>query len=238
MIVEACYSGSFIDLAPSLSQPERVVITSANNSGLAFAPRAGFGGAFFSDAFIDALARGFSLRGAFEEAQRVVGLSHRSQEPWLDDNGDGQANTAQDGSVASLRSFAYAGSLDDDGEWVPYIVQAFGPDSTVSNRQGTIRAEVRDDEEVAQVWATIYSPSYEPPTEQEELVVEDLPILELSFDSNDTFEGTYNDFRETGTYRVVIYAQDNDGRLSYPTEIEVEVKGSAGGELYLPLVTR
>jgi len=69
VIVEACYSGSFIDLVKSVSKPGRVVIASTGTQVLAHASP---NGAIFSDAFVAALGRGLSLYGGFQEAREAV----------------------------------------------------------------------------------------------------------------------------------------------------------------------
>ena len=100
VIVEASHAGSFTGPPQTVSQAERVVIASTSAQGLAYASQDGL---VFSDAFLDALGPCVSLWTAFEEAQAVVQSAHPDQTPWLDDDGDGVANEAEDGQEASRR---------------------------------------------------------------------------------------------------------------------------------------
>ena len=124
VILESCFSGSFIDLAQSVSKPGRVVMSSAGAYTPAYASQ---NGAVFSDALVAALGRGMSLYSGFTEGQAATLASHPNQTPWLDDDGDGRPNEAEDGQVAQHRGFGYVGTLADT-QWPPYIVWARGPE--------------------------------------------------------------------------------------------------------------
>lgn len=71
VIIEACYAGSFIQDAQSISKPgrNRVIITSTNPDNRAYASQ---DGAYFSDHFLAALRQGRHLFGSFWEARTVV----------------------------------------------------------------------------------------------------------------------------------------------------------------------
>lgn len=228
IIVEACNSGSFIDLIHTVSKPGRVVMASTGAWQLAWASNQG---AVFSDHFIAALAQDTSLFGSFLEAKWATEIAHPDQTPWLDDNGDGIANSNGDGEVASQRGFAFAGTLGADA-WPPNI--ADGQVTNVSDGGGTIQAEVEDDENVKRVWAVIYPPDYQPPASGEEIVQEVLPTIMLLDLGNNQFGAVYTGFDDMGTYRVVIYAEDYDGLESRPFAFEFQL----GAALYLPLLVR
>jgi len=231
VIVEACKSGSFIDLPQTVSEPGRVVIASTGAWKSAWPSDEG---AIFSDHFIAALEQGASLYAGFQTAQWAVWSVHCDQQtPWLDDNGDGIADE-EDGQEAARRGFAFAGTLAGE-EWPPYIVQAPGP-TEVERGQGVIQAKVLDDDEegVKRVWAVIYPPSYQPPEPGEEMPQETLPTIVLLDQGNDWYGATYTGFDEMGVYRVVIYAEDGDGLEARPLAIEVRT----GWAVYLPLVMR
>lgn len=105
LILEAPYSGSFIEAAESnpgsLSASNRVIITSSSPVQDDFLTP---DGAVFSDAFFAALGQELSLHAAFQQAsQAVFAAAGDLQEPWMDDNGDGlNDGPAQDFGVASL----------------------------------------------------------------------------------------------------------------------------------------
>jgi hypothetical protein len=229
VIIEACYSGSFIDLAQTVSRPGRVVIASTGAMNLAWASE---NGALFSDHFLSALEQNQSLFGSFQSARWAVQSSQPFQTPWLDDDGDGIPNEWDEGQEAQRRGFAYAGTLEGE-EWPPYIVQASGPVSVTQGR-GVIRANVLDDEHVQRVWTVIYAPSYRPPETGEELVSEALPTIVLLNQGSGWYAATYTGFDEIGVYRVVVYAEDDGGLEAQPVAVEART----GWQVFLPVVLR
>lgn len=229
VIVEACNSGSFIDLPKSISKPGRVVVASTGADDLAWASTTG---AFFSDLFLDALREGASLYSSFQTARWAVQSAQPFQRPWLDDNGNGIPNEPTDGLEAQQRGFNFAGTFADD-DWPPYIVQASGP-ITISQRRGVITAKVLDDQQVQLVWAVIFPPSYQPPVPGEELVSDPLPTIVLLNQGNGSYATTYTGFDEVGLYRVVVYAEDDQGVQARPVSIEVRT----GWKVYLPIAMK
>jgi parallel beta-helix repeat protein len=227
VIVEACYSGSFIDRDQTVSKSGRVVISSTGAWNPAWAS---VEGADFSDPFIVALGQGESLYASFQTARWAVASARRGQTPWLDDSGNGVANEAGDGRLAEQRGFTY-GTLD--GRWPPHIWQVLGPTSIEQGR-GTIQAYVLDDDTVHRVWAVIYAPSYRAPQDREKLVQEALPTLVLNDQGNGWFAATYTGFDEVGLYRVVIYAEDNDRLEARPVAVEVRT----GWKMFLPVLLK
>ena len=226
IIIEACYAGSFIDAGQSISGANRVVVASTGAYALAWASRQG---AVFSDTFFDSLAQGQSLSVAFAEARDGALSRNSAQAAWLDDNGDGIPNGDGDGQIAVQRGFGFAGSFPTDNIWPPYVVWAEVRNDT--NARKELWAEVRDNENaVRTVWAVIYPPSYQAPSTSEELVAEPLP-LPLLARGNDQYAATYGQFDEPGTYRIVIYAEDDEGLTARPVELIVST-------LYLPLIRR
>lgn len=232
IIYEACYSGSFIEPPQTISAPGRVVIASTGAQQLAWASD---DGAIFSDHFLAALSQGQSLLGSFESARAAVQIAYPAQTPWLEDEGDGQANEANEGLEAARRGFTIAGTFGDE-LWQPYIVQGNVP-TDISGGEGQIWAQVRDDQNVRRVWAVIYPPSYQPPTEREELVQEEevVPTLFLRDQGNNQYAATFTGFDEPGTYRIVIYAEDDGGIEARPLSFSVQ---TGGQQLYLPIMIR
>jgi len=229
VIVEACYSGSFIDLAQTISRRGRVVITSTGAWNQAYASGEG---AVFSDHFLVSLGQQASLCDSFQAALWAAQSAHLHQTPWLDDDGDGVANEEEDGQEAAQRGFGYAGTLAGD-IWPPYIVQADGP-ADIDQGRGTIRARVLDDERVSHVWVVVYPPSYRPPQGGDEMIRESVLTVMLLDQGGGWYGATYTGFDEIGSYRVVIYAEDNDGFEARPLALEVRT----GWAVYMPLVLR
>jgi hypothetical protein len=219
LIIEACYSGSFIAAPGSLSGSGRVIISSTDAANRAWASDEG---AEFSDHFLDMLAGGSSLYLSFNEARWAASDAHPPQQAWLDDDGDGVFNEDIDGQEAVQRGFNYAGTFADD-VWPPHIAQALGPDGFIVG-EGTLRAEVRDDIAVERVWAEIFPPSYVPPETAEEWVTETAVTQTLTAVTGDWYTGMYTGFKELGVYRVVIHAEDVDGYAARPVSVEMQVE--------------
>ena len=231
VIMEACHSGSFVD---TLSDDGRVVIASTAIHAVAYATQ---DGAVFSDTFLESLKRGLSLYNSFEEARWAAEKAHPDQTPWLDDDGDGVWDRSADGQEAARRGFAYKGTFAAEERWPPYVVWARVRD--VEGDEGVIEAQVEDDQGVNFVWAVVYKPSYTPPdpTETEEMPQEDLPTATLlDNDSDGIYSAVYPGFDETGEYRVVIYAVDDDDWQGRPKEVTVST--GQQHQVYLPLVLR
>jgi PKD repeat protein/photosystem II stability/assembly factor-like uncharacterized protein len=229
VIIDACYSGSFIDMAQTISKPGRVVATSTGAWNVAWASERG---ALFSDHFSAALGQGQSLYSAFQAAQWAVQLAHPDQTPWLDDDGDGTPNEAGEGQEAQQRGFAYAGTLADE-EWPPYIVHASAA-VAFGQTHGVIQAKVLDDVAVHRVWAVIYPPDYQPPTASEEMVRETLPTIVLQDQGNGEYAAVYTGFDQIGVYRVVVYAEDDSLLEAQPMAVEVRT----GWDVFLPIVLK
>ncbi|MBX3011013.1 MAG: NHL repeat-containing protein [Caldilineaceae bacterium] len=233
IIIEACYSGSFISHPDSLSRAGRLVMTSTSDQKLAWASAAG---AHFSDHLIDALGRKSSLYTSFQWAQGAAQAYHPEQVAWLDGNGNGIPNEPEDYALAAQRGFDIAGTL---GElWPPFIREATGP-TTITNGQGLLQAVVQDDKVVKHVWAVIYPPSYAPPSDGDALIrdEDDLSIARVKLDlrSDGSYRALYTGFQGDGVYRVVFYSEDDDGLQAQPITRLVTI---AQPQLFLPLVTR
>ena len=234
VIYEACYSGSFIDGSASISGSNRVVIASAASRELA---RASTGGAFFSDYLLSSLRQGSTLYNSFLEAGWATRAASRllTQTPWLDDDGDGVANSSEDGLQAARRGFGFAGSFATAEHWPPYVRQVWGP-TQIKNGLGTVEAEVLVNEgkdKIKNVWAVVYPPSYQPPTGGSEMVASPVgvPLIERG---NDRYAIDYPGFTEIGTYQVVVHASSDQGLLARPVTVEV----TTGWRVFLPALIR
>jgi hypothetical protein len=227
IFIEACQSGSFIDLPGSISKTRRVVVTSTTAQNDAKASPAG---AYFSDQFLTQLHQGYNLAASFSQGAQVARQAYRFQQAWLDADGDGAPNEFEDATLAAQRSFAYVGTLG--GDWAPHIFSV-QPPTTITNASGTIHADVRDDVKVSQVWAVVYPPDYQPPSDRRELQAETLPTFNLTpTGAPDIYAGVYPGFTQAGSYRIVVYATDNEGLSAFPRAITV------GSALYLPVIGR
>jgi hypothetical protein len=231
VVIEACYSGSFIDVTghgpAEISAPGRVVIASTGSRAREFPSQRG---GYFSDAFFTALGDSANLWTAYVAGRAAAQAAWGEQTPWLDDNGDAVAD-GSDGLVARGRGLAsFAGGSIPVVDWV----RVAGVDSS---GEGMLRAQVRDDVAVVQVTVEVYGPGFVvPDTGEGETPVLPVDRVELRDDDGDgVYEGAYAGFVEEGIYRLVGYAWDNDGNLSLPREATVMV---GEWKVYLPLALR
>jgi len=229
VVIEACYSGSFIDVTTygpaEISAPGRAVIASTGSGQRAFPSERG---GYFSDAFFTALGDNADLWTAYVAGRTAAQAAWREQTPWLDDNGDAVAD-GSDGSVARGRGLAAFG-----GGSIP-VVDWLKTGEVSESGVASITAQVRDDVAVLTVTVEVYPPGIEvPDTDEGETPV--LPIDRVVLtdtESHGVYEGTYAGFTEEGIYRLVAYAWDNDGNLSLPCEKTVGER-----KVYLPLILR
>jgi hypothetical protein len=232
VIVEACYSGSFIDVTSygpaEISDPGRVVIASTGSGARAFPSERG---GYFSGAFFTALGDNADLWAAYEAGRTAAQAAWPEQTPWLDDNGDAVAG-GEDGQVgrgAPGRGWGWCG-----GGSIP-VVDWVTVGKVSEDGVGTITAQIRDDVAVMTATVEVYPPGLEVP-ETGEGEMPELPVERVVLEDEDgdgVYERTYTGFTEEGVYRLVAYAWDNDGNLSLPREATA---GQRKG--YLPLVLK
>ncbi|MBV7333894.1 hypothetical protein KFU94_37810 [Chloroflexi bacterium TSY] len=238
VIIDACYSGSFITGDKTLVGENRVIITSTDADNLAWASR---DGAIFSDHFLEALGRNESLYNAYREAQVAAKIAHPHQKPFVNGDSNTRPGQADDGAQAATRGFSFAGTLDDFN-WPPHIFSVTPPE--IIDGRGVIRADVRDDEQVNRVWAVIYPPDYVAPIEGEALVQDEdfslISTIVLLDNGKNSFSATFRDFRQSGTYRVVVYAEDefDVGARPVSFEVQVDVEDEPSQTFYLPMMRR
>lgn len=225
VILESCYSGSFIAQPESISKVGRLIIASAGTRELAYASQ---NGAEFSDAFIAALGRKQSVYNAFDKARSSLQAGLHHQTPMLDGNGNGIPNEQEDYQIAQIRGFASetGGTFDvEDFTWPPYIVEVVGPEWVFQGGNAEIRATVRDNTGVKEVWAIVYPPSYVPPEDGEDMVPVPFPKQPLTRQSGTHQDGEYTltmtNVEESGTYQVVVYAIDAVEAVGQPVAVEV-----------------
>lgn len=224
IIIEACHSGSFIEIPHSISGDNRLVITSSQSEHDAYSS---LDGAYFTDNLLINLKKGANLADSFNAAMHVVDELYPLQQPQLDVNGNGVSNEQEDVVLAASRPFLPSDLriATETYLWPPFIADANHPPEIV-DRRGRIHAHVRDDEGVADVWAVVYPPDYEPPETDGELNPEVQDIVSLQrIEGNDRdghYYGDYLGFSALGEYRVVMYARDHTGLQTEPFVLTVD----------------
>ena len=131
--------------------------------------------------------------------------------------------------MAAQRSLTCA-AIEPGENFPPNVSQV--ENRNLSGDEGEIWAEALDDERVRFVWALVYPPSHQPKA-GDEMVAEPQQVQlfreEESWYGDDDYQ-----FDERGEYRVVVYAEDDEGLLSRPQEVLVQTNY----QLYLPTITR
>ena len=130
VIIEACYSGSFIEGLQTISKDERTVITSTSAGDVAYASGSG---AQFSDRFLSDLREGFGLCMSFRHAQDAVQRLYAQQQPWIDVNGNRIPNEREDCEKANQQN-PNTDQIPGDS-WAPYIVKAQGPVPVIATQR-------------------------------------------------------------------------------------------------------
>jgi hypothetical protein len=219
LILEFCYSGSFVNvLAPEPGQ-KRVIITS---TGHAVSFYDNTGRASFSQYLFNQLNSGYNLDHCFHRASAEI------RNNYLFSN---QIPQMFDGSNGSIAQTSYIGGSFLVGDILPDIISNT-PNQTISTRSFELFVEISDVEGIDQVWASIIPPNmYLPETTQNfETPLINVPKVSLDHQGNGRYEFIYNGFTLNGIYRVTFYCEDTGGNVvSKETIINV-----AGGELYIP----
>lgn len=234
VIIEASKSGSFIDVTPpgeaSISGRNRVIITSTSSSLNAYFSTQG---AYFSDAFWTSIRENLDLKAAFNTARQAVMATGLSQEPWLDEDGVLMTNHASqqtfkragdaspDRRTSVLATIAGTGLASERGLGAAFPAKRPVIDwvrlETGALEQGILTTKVRDDVQVHNVWAEIYMPGFVSPSAPLNAALSRRNMLLLLFTpaGENLFSANYQ-FRQRGLYRLVIYAQDQDGNQAIP----------------------
>ena len=140
----------------------------------------------------------------------------KSQNPEIDDDGDGIGNEKTDGTLASN---SYAGKGFNMAGDIPSI--RISPDQVLNGgTSATIAVEVVSTGRITRVWAVVHSPEF---TNTPDNPITDLPSFDLTWDAqNQRYEGTYHDFTVMGTYTVTVYAMNENLIISFPKTVKIE----------------
>ena len=150
----------------------------------------------------------------------VIGVAMgagKSQNPQIDDNGNGIGNEKTDGDVARDinigKGFVIAGDIPS--------ISTISQDQVLNGQtSATITVEVVTTGRITRVWAIVHSPDFTNPTDNP---ITDLPTFDLTWNEQSRrYEGTYDGFTVTGTYTVTVYAMNENMIISLPKTTTVE----------------
>jgi hypothetical protein len=199
IIIDACYSGSFIDnLKPTDSQ-KRVIITS---TGFDVAYYDQNGRQSFSQFFFNQIAQGKSLKDSFDITTQKMAQRRlfKGQHPKMADN--------QDNSLAKT---SYIGGSFLIGDDLPVFIE-YTPSQIISAGTFELFARVSDVEGIDRVWCSFLPPNFNLPQVDTDFETPNIHLdsIELvqSPETVDLYTGAYTKFEFNGTYEVNVYVMD------------------------------
>lgn len=218
VIYDACESGSFVSKLSPLPGKQRIVITSTSPGESAYFLSQG--ALSFSYAFWSQIFGGAELYNAYAMAKDVIEVAvgtGKSQNPEIDDNGNGIGNEKTDGDLAGN---TYVGKGFVIAADIPTINSISGDKVLNGETSATIGVEVVAAGRIMKVWAVVHGPDF---TNTSDKPVTDLPSFDLTLNAQTgKYEGTYNEFRVMGTYTVAVYAMNEDLIISLPKSTKIE----------------
>ena len=219
IIYDACESGSFVSKLAPPSGKQRILITSTSLGEPAYFLSQG--ALSFSYPFWSQIFGGAKIYDAYVMAKDVVGVAvgaGKSQNPEIDDDGNGIGNQKTDGDLARSnyigKGFATAGDIP--------LISTISADQRLSGQtSATITVEIVSTGKITKVWGVVYSPNF---INTPGNPITDLPSFDLICIDQNTkkYEGTYNGFTVAGTYTITVYAMNEVMIISLPRTTEVE----------------
>jgi hypothetical protein len=218
VVMDFCYSGSFVDELTYTGAAPRIVVASAGAQELTYFIAGGL--VSFSDVFFSSILQGLDVHKSFEQARAAMS---RYQAAALDDDGNGVYSPSVDGAVAgTLRpgaSFVMGRDIPVVGEVAPDEVLTSGASAALW------AADVSGAYPIDRVWCTVVPPSHHPNTNAGVPVV-DLPEIALAYSPVDNaYRQVFEGFSEPGTYAVIYQARDIWGGVSLPKQAFVTQSG-------------
>jgi hypothetical protein len=218
IIYDACESGSFVSKLVPPSGRQRITITSTSPGEPAYFLSQG--ALSFSYPFWSQIFGGAKIYDAYVMAKDVVGVAigaGKSQNPEIDDNGNGIGNEKADGDLARG---TYIGKGIVTAGSIPHI-SAISPDQVLNGEtSATIGVEVVSTGRITRVWAIVHRPDFTNPTDTP---ITNLPSFDLTRnEQNGRYEGTYNGFTVMGTYTETVYAMNDSMIISLPISTKIE----------------
>ncbi|MEO5334697.1 MAG: chitobiase/beta-hexosaminidase C-terminal domain-containing protein [Magnetococcus sp. YQC-5] len=227
LIIDACYSGSFLQALKPAAGIKRIVLASTGaNEKACFSYD---GSLSFSSYFWNSIRQSNSLQESFNSSADAIQQSSTSVTPQharLDADSDGLYNKANNES--NIISDTYLGNPMLMAGISPAIIQTMG-NAFMEEGGSTLPLWVtvnQPTEKIAWVWAVVVPPGAS--SEGSNPIIVDTPVLSLKYNSTNKryetlFDGTQ--FSKPGQYVVTFFAQanDSDGWISVPKSVTIQV---------------
>ena len=226
-ILEACHTGTFIK---DLAAKNRIVITSTDENKAYYDA---LGGLSFLTLFSDELRHGENFQTAFQRVATNLssyGYPFNQQVPQLEDDGDGHANTSQDGHFASQFCLnGCYGALSANITLEPQTTAITDNTLPLQTKVGITGGNLK------RVWATISTPEVATQRNEQGFALTPNPVVNLTQASDEgTWKGQFNGFNYQGEYVVTFMAEDQEGFITTSAPLSFHY---ADGPTVLPPTT-
>ncbi|MCX8038475.1 MAG: C25 family cysteine peptidase [Candidatus Sumerlaeia bacterium] len=214
VVLDYCYSGSFLASCTAPPGRRRTVIASAGSNELAtfLAP---YGYISFSNFFLGYAHMGANLFDSFAWTRDALNFTYAGQIPRIDDNGDGLSNK-NDGYYARTQYWGFDYGF---GATPPEIVEVT-PDRILNGENSTLLyCRVVPTLPVSRVWAVIQPPGGLAYSGGEPIT--DMPQVELFTTDGTYYSAVCTQFGRLGSYTLIYYAIDIEGRVSWPRKSRI-----------------
>ena len=217
VMIEACKSGSFIPGIVQTGQ-NRIVITSAGRTEQSDSYMDLDGRISFTQLFIDRFSAGDSANTAYQNTLTELAnkeIPYSVMRPQLEEG-------------LPLASTTYLGGAFGVAGLYPEIMDQTKDTVIPADTSLPIYATLSSLDRVTSVWAVITPPNYLAPTSSGDFQTPNTAMPTLKLTGNQTgnkFEGTYQDFRISGDYRITFYATTGTGHISNSPSTIITVTG-------------
>ncbi|MEO5331963.1 MAG: Ig-like domain-containing protein [Magnetococcus sp. YQC-5] len=225
VIMDACYSGSFMHKLAPPNGISRIIITSTDTKELAYF--ASDGDQSFSSFFWKHILLGKNLRDSFAASVQASRAASRNQQnPIMDADSDGIYHPSKD---TALVSTTYLGTPFFTAAVFPEITDAI-PDSYMEEKGSGLTLWVQlqqDSSKISRVWGVVVPPGIQNDSQDP---ITNLPILSMKYNTTTkryeaTFDTAFSGFKGAGQYVISFYAQANEGEQwkSLPKTVTIQV---------------
>ena len=214
VIYDACNSSGFIKKLIPKSGKKRICI-SGSGPGQASCFLSS-GGISFTSYFFNNVLKGNSIAYSFYHARKALNVLNIDQTPHIDDNANGIANEHADGSLAEHIWLGYGIMFGSEDPFIGEVITEY----TQTTLTLKVKPTMDNKTEAAEILAYIVPPDSQ--LDNPGCYITDAPIIKFIYDSDLAYYiASYNNFKKTGEYKIIIYTRDVEGQFSSPIEKSV-----------------
>ncbi|MEW5801635.1 MAG: C13 family peptidase [bacterium] len=223
IIIESCYSGLFTE---PLKRKDRIIVTSTNQD-VSYSSAQGL--VSFTYYLLTSLQAGSNLASAYDSARcsmSEIGRFLYKNKETLDE--PRQLPQLENRPLANVTSLSGDFIISQGQPVITSVELSPDPDHIPYEQEVTIRINAFDLDGIAEVWAMVNA-TYSRPvfSGDPERPVIDLPRIDLSPAKEGGYKGTYSGFAYPGPYSLLVFARDQDGSVSLPCTVSLNVTGQA-----------